>query len=159
MLAGFALGRGRAGVVAIGGGNSGGGERFSVEVEIVVVLPGDGHGAGGEAGGLRPLLQVSLARRRAAISGCLAGEVVFLFEVGAEVVEVFAITAAEEFPVALADGGLGDPAPVEGVVRARGDFAGEVRQEVYAVEVAGLRGDLAIAQAVAATSRALTGWR
>jgi hypothetical protein len=72
----------------------------------------------------------------------LRGEVVFLFEVSAEVVGVFAVAAAEEFPVALADGGLGDPAPIEGVVRGRGDFAGEVGQEIYAVEVAGLSGGM-----------------
>jgi hypothetical protein len=70
----------------------------------------------------------------------LRGEVVLLLAVGGEVVEVFAITAAQEFPVSFANGALGHPAPVERVVRRGFVFAGEVGQQIDSVEVSWSRG-------------------
>ena len=68
--------------------------------------------------------------------GMLCREAVSLPRIGGEVVEVFARAAAQEFPLAFADGGLGGPAPHQGVVRWRLDFPSEVRQEIHTVEVA-----------------------
>lgn len=118
-----------------GGGFDGWGFDFAFEVVIEVIVPRRGHGAERHAGwreAVGPGFEL-----RAESRGDLRvfrGEVVLLLAVGGEVVEVFAITTAKEFPVSFANRALRHPAPVEGFVRRRFVFAGEVREEVHAVQ-------------------------
>lgn len=116
---------------------------FAFEVVIEVVVPRRGHGAECHAGwceAVGPGFELRAESR--GDLGVLRGEVVLLLAVGGEVVEVFAITTAQKFPASFANGALRHPAPVERFVRRCFVFAGEMREEIHAIELAGLHGQI-----------------
>ncbi len=124
----------RFGLLVAGG--SGG---FAIEVVVEVIVPSRGHGAEGQAGRIEfraPRHQ--LGSEAGGDIWMLGGEVMLFVEVSGEIIKILPVPAAQEFPVALADGGLRDPAPVERVVRRGFYFAFEMRNKIHAVEVAGL---------------------
>src|SRR6478672_11635753 len=64
------------------------------------------------------------------------GQVVFFFQVGAQVVKVLTLSAAQKFPISLANGRLSGPAPIERVVRRGLNVTLEVREQIHSVQVA-----------------------
>lgn len=113
---------------------------LAFEVEIEVVIPSRRHGAERETG-RRELgaPRGELCAEACGDLGVLRGEVVLLFEIAAEVVKVFAIPTAQEFPVSFANRALSHPAPREELMRRVFFLAGEVREEVHAIEIASIR--------------------
>lgn len=128
----------RLGGVGLGfGGEFGRGLAFEVEVEVVI--PCRRHGAERETG-RRELgaPRGELCAEACGDLGVLRGKVVLLFEIAGEVVEVFAIPTAQEFPVSFANRALGHPAPREELMWRVFFLAGEVGEEVHAVEIASI---------------------
>ena len=120
-------------LLIFGGEIIGAGNFFAIEVEVVVVFPSGRHGSIGEPGGAQGVgPSGEFFAEGSGGLGVFINEVVHFAGIVFKVEEVLSFTTDEEFPFVLANGGLGNPTPLEGAVW-RGVFF-EMRDDVDAIE-------------------------